>query len=145
MLQRGVKRNVLQNKINTKKLKPGCCPDSERLAKQLSKKISASFELTGKPQWENFCLANRSLTGHGPGLVASYDIWPGNREGLFLFRCFINLSLTYLLRHLPTYLCRVPECSEVGISEFQLVNRSCELVNSQFELRSDRSSPTWVT
>jgi len=25
-------------------------------------------------------------------------------EGLFWFRRFINLSLTYLLRHLPTYL-----------------------------------------
>jgi len=37
-----------------------------------------------------------------PGLVASYDIWPGNGEGLFWFRHFINLSLTYLLRHLPT-------------------------------------------
>jgi len=45
----------------------GCCPVSERLAKQLSKKISASFELTRKPQWENFGLANRSLTGHGRG------------------------------------------------------------------------------
>jgi len=22
------------------------------------------LELTGKPQWENFCLANRLLTGH---------------------------------------------------------------------------------
>jgi len=32
-----------------------------------------------------------------PGLVASYDIWPGNREGLFLFWHFINLSLTYTL------------------------------------------------
>jgi len=31
-----------------------------------------------------------------PGLVASYDIWPGNGEGLFWFRHFINLSLTYL-------------------------------------------------
>ena len=34
-----------------------------------------------------------------PGLVASYDIWPGNGEGLFWFRCFMNLSLinfTYL-------------------------------------------------
>ena len=41
--------------------------------------------------------------------------------------------------------CRVPECSEVRISEFKLVNRSRELVNSQFELRPDRSSPTWVT
>jgi len=39
-----------------------------------------------------------------PGLVASYDIRPGNGEGLFWFRYFINLSLTYLLRHLPTYL-----------------------------------------
>jgi len=39
-----------------------------------------------------------------PGLVASYDIWLGNGEGLFLFRSFINLSHTYLLRHLPTYL-----------------------------------------
>ena len=46
-------------------------------------------------------------------------------------------------RHLLN-LCRVPECSEVGIAEFKLVNRSCELVNSQFELGPDRSSPTWV-
>jgi len=38
-----------------------------------------------------------------PGLVASYDIWPGNKQGLFWFRHFINLSFTYLLRHLPTY------------------------------------------
>jgi len=29
-----------------------------------------------------------------PGLVASYDIRPGNGEGLFLFQHFINLSLT---------------------------------------------------
>ena len=39
-----------------------------------------------------------------PGLVASYDIRPGNGEGLFWFWHFINLSLTYSLRHLPTYL-----------------------------------------
>jgi len=39
-----------------------------------------------------------------PGLVASYDIRPGNGEGLFWFWCFINLSLTYLLRQLATYL-----------------------------------------
>jgi len=55
-----IKRNVLQHKINTKKLKPG--------------------------------------------LVASYDIRPGNGEGLFRFRCFINLSLTYLLKYLLAYL-----------------------------------------
>jgi len=40
-----------------------------------------------------------------PGLVASYDIRPENRDSLFWFWRFINLSLTYLLlRHLPTYL-----------------------------------------
>ena len=38
-----------------------------------------------------------------PDSVAYYDIQPGNAQGLFLFRRFINLSLTYLLRHLPTY------------------------------------------
>jgi len=37
-----------------------------------------------------------------PDLVTSYDIRPGNGEGLLWFQCFINLSLTYLLRHLPT-------------------------------------------
>jgi len=39
-----------------------------------------------------------------PGLVASYNIQPGNTVGLFWFRSFTNLSLTYLLRHLSTYL-----------------------------------------
>ena len=38
-----------------------------------------------------------------PGFVAFYDIQPGNRDGLLWFWHFINLSLTYLLRHLPTY------------------------------------------
>jgi len=32
------------------------------------------------------------------GLVASYDIRPGNGVGLFWFQRFINLSLTCLLR-----------------------------------------------
>jgi len=36
-----------------------------------------------------------------PGLDASYDIRPGNGEGLFWFRRFINWSLTHLLRHYP--------------------------------------------
>jgi len=36
------------------------------------------------------------------GLVASYNIQPGNGVGLFWFRRFINLSLTYLLRNLLT-------------------------------------------
>ena len=39
-----------------------------------------------------------------PGLVACYDIWPGNRHGLFWSWSSIDLSLTYLLRHLPTFL-----------------------------------------
>jgi len=39
-----------------------------------------------------------------PGLVASYNIKPGNEQNLFWFQCFINLSLTYLVRDLPTYL-----------------------------------------
>jgi len=32
-----------------------------------------------------------------PSLVMSYDIRPGNEDGLFLFWHFINMSLTYLL------------------------------------------------
>jgi len=36
--------------------------------------------------------------------LASYDIQPGNGQDLFWFRRFINLSLAYLLSHLPTYL-----------------------------------------
>jgi len=36
-------------------------------------------------------------------LVVSYDIQPGNREGLLWFWCFINLTFTYLVRHVPTY------------------------------------------
>jgi len=41
-----------------------------------------------------------------PGLVTSYDIWPGNEDSLFLFRHFKNknLSLTYLFTASPTYL-----------------------------------------
>jgi len=35
--------------------------------------------------------------------VASYDIQPGNGEGLFWFRRFINLSLTYLDIYPLTY------------------------------------------
>jgi len=38
-----------------------------------------------------------------PGLVASYDIWPGNGECLFWFWCFINLWLTYLDTYPLTY------------------------------------------
>jgi len=39
-----------------------------------------------------------------PGSVTSYDIRPGTETAYSYFLHFINLSLTYLLRHLPTYL-----------------------------------------
>jgi len=38
-----------------------------------------------------------------PGLIASYDLRPGNGEGLFWFRRLINLSLTYLDTYPLTY------------------------------------------
>jgi len=38
-----------------------------------------------------------------PGLVASYDLRPGNGDGLFWFWHFINLSLTYLDTYPLTY------------------------------------------
>jgi len=57
----------------------------------------------GRQHIANTNASSRSLTKKlQPGLVAYYDIWPGNGEGLFWFRRFINLSLTYLLRHLFT-------------------------------------------
>jgi len=37
------------------------------------------------------------------GLVASYDIRPGNRQGLLWFWCFMNLSLTYCDTYPLTY------------------------------------------
>jgi len=42
-----------------------------------------------------------------PGLVTSYDIRPGNGQGLFLVQSFINLSLTYLDTYLLTYSPRI--------------------------------------
>jgi len=39
------------------------------------------------------------------GLVTSYDIRPGNGEGPFLFRHFINLSITYSYTYTITYSC----------------------------------------
>ena len=53
---------------------------------------------------QNKCTTTQDKQKLNPGLVASYDIRLGNGEGLFVFQHFINLSLTYVLRHLPTYL-----------------------------------------
>jgi len=76
---------------------------------------------------------SRSPMGGGMGnLVASYDIRPGNGEGLFWFRRFINLSLAYLLRHLPTYLqSRDPhgaQCSVTGCQR-RLVMKHLQKIN----------------
>ena len=50
-----------------------------------------------------------------PCLVASYDIRPGNGVVLYWFRRFINMSFTYLLRHLLTLLwVAIPTFSPVG-------------------------------
>jgi len=67
-----------------------------------------------------------------PALVASYDIRPGNGEGLFLFWRFINLSLTCLLRHLPAYLqSRDPNRNE-AVSVMKTAN-SVTAVNKRYE------------
>ena len=50
------------------------------------------------------CTTQNRHTYLKPSLVASCDTWPGNGEGLCWFWRFINLSLTYLLRHLPTHM-----------------------------------------
>jgi len=47
-----------------------------------------------------------------PGLVTSYDIRPGNREDLFLFWRFINLSFTYL-QYLDTRLPHGAVCQKI--------------------------------
>jgi len=70
-----------------------------------------------------------------------------SRCGHYIFVLWFLLSSSFFprLRISRRGLCRVPDCPEVEISEFKLVNRSRELVNSQFELGPDRSSPIWVT
>ena len=39
----------------------------------------------------------------------TFNVQPGNVEGLFLFRHFINLLLTYLLRQTLTHLLTAPD------------------------------------
>jgi len=46
------------------------------------------------------CTTTQNKQKIKPGLVASYDIRLGNGLGLFWFRSFINLLLTYLLTYL---------------------------------------------
>jgi len=68
-----------------------------------TQKGQAILEMFPKPiSWLG--MEKQNLTQQKPGLVASYNIRPGNGEGIFWFRRFINLSLNYLLSHLPTYL-----------------------------------------
>jgi len=49
------------------------------------------------------CTATQNTRKLKPGLVASYDIRPGNWEDLFLFRQLINLSLAYIDIYPLTY------------------------------------------
>ena len=74
-------------------------------------KQNLSYETQQKHSFTNQKKCTTTQNKHKklkPGLVAFYDIRPGNEQGLFWFRCFINLWLTYLLRHLPTYLQLLP-------------------------------------
>jgi len=59
-----------------------------------------------------------------PGSAASYDIPPGNGEGLFLLRRFINLSLAYL----DTYPLTYSPGSHTGQIHLENVNE-CECSN----------------
>jgi len=73
-----------------------------------------------------------------PGLVASYDIRPGNGEGLFRFRRFINLSLIYLLRYLPAYLQPWdPHGAKVWLLQAACATGHCPAERWRNRLRSD--------
>ena len=50
----------------------------------------------------------------------SFNNWPENGDSLFLFWCFINLSLSYLLRHLPIYLQPAPDPHRAPVQEEKL-------------------------
>ena len=69
-----------------------CCPDSERLAKQLS-----------KPQWENFCLANRLLTGYGLHFSLKSSVKPPSLNATAV-AIYIPLRL-YNIQHVQCLLC----------------------------------------
>jgi len=59
-----------------------------------------------RPPYEHcliYCGFMSYSTQKRSGLVTSYDIRPGNGEGLFRFRRFINFSLTYLDTYPLTY------------------------------------------
>jgi len=85
----------------------GLCPVSERLTKELIKKKSATLGLTGRPQGENFCLDNRLLTGHGPGLaiqpVALMIVW----RCLHQTQCIVMATMSHITKepvgHHPSY------------------------------------------
>ena len=79
-------------------------PQANLLEKQISMEKHKLTQQKHTFANQKKCAAMQNKQKLKSGLVASHDIRPGNGEGLFLFRRFINLSLTYLLRHLPTYL-----------------------------------------
>ena len=78
-----------------------------------------------------YVLQHKINTKIKPGLVASYDIRSGNREGLFWFWRFINLSLkpTYLLRHALTDYTYIPG-THTGLNGWpttQLIESRCPI------------------
>ena len=69
-------------------------------------KLNLTQQSTHSPIKRNILQHKISTNKLKPDLVASYDIRPGNGEGLFLFQRFINLSLTNVLKtlsHLRNY------------------------------------------
>ena len=69
--------------------------------------LSAKYGKTNTNTTKQACIHNKIYYNRKwtpkklkPGLVASYDLQPGNGEGLFWFQRFIN----YLLTHLATCL-----------------------------------------
>jgi len=65
-----------------------------------------------------------------PGLVASRDIRPGNGEGLFLVWHLIDLSLTYLLRHLTYLLPRDPHRAPKSLTRNNKMSLKQKLMNN---------------
>ena len=70
---------------------PGPCPVSERLAKQLSRKIFRFIRINWTAlKRKIFCLANRSLTGHGQNVRRL----PADRGCRWTGRCTVRVRRT---------------------------------------------------
>jgi len=98
-----------------------------------------------KKQDENIMVCPITYGDHKklkPGVVASYDIWPRNTEGLFWFQHFINLSFTYLLRDL-TKLLTVPDPHGTSVEAACLM--TLNLQHTRISTKSTNASNTITT